>query len=271
MSDFRAGAAFRAGQPLFLDAWPASWSACAPPTAFVALDRMQANALGAQIAGYGHWFERTSPQPLRDVAAALDAHVAQCGHSAFVRLTSRSAKDSPHATRRGMRVTSGAAALAMFMSGSRRVASDLRFALMRNVEIAIAVRPWIAFERRDEYRCFMVNGEWAGASQAWHLEGERIALTQTQLRRVAVVLRRIMSTLVAAAHVRDAAFDIVLPERAGNAARAVLLDANPLVDATDYALFGEKSRLDGTLRFRTAAGDVRELALPSDDAAWCVA
>ena len=194
-------------------------------------------------------FGDASPVPLAGLLARLDAAVARQGGDCFVRLTSRSPKDSLRALRLGLRVADGRQALALFLEASQRCAHDLRMSLDCAIPLAIVVRPWLRFEARQEWRVFMRNHAWAGASARVGLG----AADRPWLERRAAALRPhlfgLVTTLARASPTTDVAFDVIVSDEPNGADDpVVLLDANPLGPLTDLGWFASIGTLDGGLR-----------------------
>jgi hypothetical protein len=243
---------FAAAMPTFVGAWPREWHDLAPDTEIVQLNRNEINALGSQIAGFRHWFTSTPVASLLDLAYRLDAAIERQGRSSFIRLSSRSPKDSLYAQRKGMRISDGAKALALIIEGSQRCAADLRMALDRNATIAIVVRRWIDFPWWAEFRCFMVDYRWVGASQVRPPEGPQSASIAEDLRQMLVALQMSMHRIISTSLVPSAAFDLICLRSSKAFPRsycALLLDVNPLWDVTDLALFSSTTDFDLTFRF----------------------
>jgi hypothetical protein len=261
---------FNAARPTFLDVWPQHWRALAPTSELVPLSRQEMNALGWQIAGFRQWFAKAPATSLMDLAYCVDAAVERLSRSSFIRLSSRSPKDSLYAQRKGLRVSNGAQALALITEGSERCAADLRMALDCQIEMAIVVRRWIDFPPSAEFRCFMVDRKWGGASQMGVGRIGDVFLTIQQARAVVSVLQAVMQEIIATSHIVDAVFDLVcLPptDRHVETWSAILLDVNPLLNVTDLAHFSPKGEFDFTLRFHKAAdGGFASIPLPGSRA-----
>jgi hypothetical protein len=242
---------FSASKITFVDAWPKAWRDLAPGYEIVPIDRIEMNALGSQIMGFRHWFMPTSTQPLINLARRLDAIIAKQNRACFVRLSSRSPKDSLYALRNGLCIRDGAQALAIILEGSERCAADLRMALDDEHPLAIIVRNWIDFPPWAEFRCFMMERRWVGASQAKHLEQIAFPLIADIKSDILGALDASMAKIAAASPIDDAAFDLVFHDlqKSNN---AILLDANPLIASTDTALFSSIADLDSTFRFRNS-------------------
>jgi hypothetical protein len=243
---------FSTAKTTFIDAWPEAWRDLAPGYDIVPVDRIEMNALGAQIMGFRHWFTPASTQPLIHLAHRLDAVIAKQNRACFIRLSSRSPKDSLYALRNGLCIRDGAQALAIILEGSERCAADLRMALDYHHPMAIIVRNWIDFPPWTEFRCFMVERRWVGASQAKHLEQIAFPLIVDCKSDILGALDASMTKITAASPIDDAAFDLVFHDLQ-KSNHAILLDANPLIASTDTALFSSIADLDSTFRFRDSA------------------
>jgi len=262
---------FQAALPYCVDAWPKAWQDLAPASEIIPLNREEMNALGSQIIGFGDWFTPGPARPLLHLARRLDAAIARLNRSCFVRLTTRSPKDSLFALRKGMKVADGAQALALFVEGSQRCAADLRMALDGGHELGLVVRQWVEFPPWAEFRCFMQDRRWTGASQSHCATEEKFAPIADHSSAIIGALHQAMRQIIAASTVADAAFDLVFQPQLGlsptarpqtveisrhsgmdacNARPALLLDANPLSDVTDTALFTSLAALDRTFRYR---------------------
>ncbi|MCX7110051.1 MAG: hypothetical protein NTX45_07970 [Proteobacteria bacterium] len=269
---------FQAALPYCVDAWPKAWRDLAPASEIIPLNREEMNALGSQIIGFGDWFKPSPATPLLHLARRLDAAIARLGRSCFVRLTTRSPKDSLVALRKGMKVADGTKALALFVEGSQRCAADLRMALDCGCELGLVVRQWVEFPPWAEFRCFMQDRRWTGASQSHCATEEKFAPIADHSSAIIGTLHQAMRQIIAASTVADAAFDLVFQPQLGlsptarpktveisrhsgmdrrnpdcmdacNARPALLLDANPLSDVTDTALFPSLAALDQTFRY----------------------
>jgi hypothetical protein len=264
-TDWIAPYDFIAAQPTFVNVWSKAWNELSPDYEIVPLNSIECNALGLQIMGFRHWFTPASVQPLVDLAYRLDAVITRQNRSSFIRLSSRSPKDSLYAMRKGMCIHNGGQALAVIIEGSERCAADLRMALDNGYQMAIIVRKWIDFPVWAEYRCFMVNRCWVGASQAKHLEEIVFPLIPEHLSDILCALNETMKKIIAASPIDNAAFDLVFyPLQKSNC--AILLDVNPLFTVTDTALFSSVNDFDFTFRFRHFRDkSIYKILLPSQN------
>jgi len=243
---------FNKAKATFINAWPIAWQELAPETTLIYLSQQEIKALGSQIAGFQHWFTPISPKCLIHLAERLDTAINNQGRSSFIRLVSRSPKDSLYSQRHGMRVTNGSQALALIIEGSERCAADLRMVLDEDETTAIVVRKWIDFPPWREFRCFMRDYQWIGASQALHSQKNTFLMVDQDYNSVLKNLDQIMKRITASSHIADAVFDIVCPlynTLEDELELALLLDSNPLSPDTDLALFASINELDKTFRF----------------------
>jgi D123 len=229
--------------PFFIENWPQAWRARAPRWSLLPLSAEQCQALGALIVGCGHWFAPMDPSSLEPVRHWLDETIASQGGASFLRLGSRSPKDSPRAHRLGLRVQDAAEALALVTDGSQRCAADLRLALQHEQVSHLALRPWQDFAPWQELRCFIRDRRWVGASG---LRGHMPAAT-TRCADWPTRLAGLVGHLIQHCPSDHAALDIVM------APSPWLLDANPWLQSTDQLLF-DGSRFDATLRMQGPAG-----------------
>lgn len=259
---------FLAARPTFVDAWPEAWCALAPKQEFVPLNHDEMNALGWQIAGFRHWFPPIPATPLVSLAYRLDAAIQQVNKSSFIRLTSRSPKDSLYAQRRGLHITNGSQALALIMEGSKRCAADLRMAIEHHIEMAIVVRKWLEYPPSAEFRCFMVDRAFVAASQFEDLGVENYQpLEKEQAHSIVQSLFTTMNYIASTSTIANAAIDLVCTSLIMNHDAewpAVLIDVNPLTQHTDLGLFSSMTEFDQSVRFRNLkSGDHVSLSIKS--------
>ncbi len=236
-------------RPTFIDQWPPHWHALSPKSVSIALTPDQANAIGYQIAGHHNWFEPCSSAPLARIIEQLTSAIESIGSPCFVRLTTRSPKDSVRGNMQGFRVYNGHEALGLILSGSTRCANDLKMSLVYQVPIAIVIRPWIDCTPLNEFRCFMVKPKLVGICPV--LKQARVSHTRFELNATSVVrsIAKTMALVMPNATIENAAFDLVLqPLSTSTEVVALLLNANPLGQQTDYGLFNGIADLNETFR-----------------------
>jgi hypothetical protein len=248
---------FERARPTFLENWPQALRALSVAQVDIPLDLMQANALGRHIRHFGQWFGEVPPGSLEALRERLQAALATFPEGAFVRLGSRSGKDSVFAANCGMRVHSARAALSILTDGSQRIASDLRQCIARGVAPHVFVREWVHFPPWAELRCFMRARRLVGMTQydCVNLGAQQELAANAEAIRAGVVA--FFTRFREVVHLDDVVFDVFLVRRQidGNAAFEIrLLEINPFGRETDAGLFcwntsdGEGD-FDGTFRF----------------------
>ena len=114
--------------PTYIENWAPALYELSIPQSQIALSSEEAGVLGSRIRGYKHWFPANNDETISRVEQAIGLALITFSDGAFIRLGSRSAKDSLHALSRGLRVTNAQDALRMLTTSSLRVAFDLRLA-----------------------------------------------------------------------------------------------------------------------------------------------
>lgn len=108
---------------------------------------------------------------LKDLEKVLDRYIAQFPKGAFIRLGSRSPKDSYNAYKRLYCYHSGLEAIAA-LCDSERIHDDLHLAKTNNYMPHLVVREWIKIEPWQEFRAFYKNRKLVGLSQYNYLRQE---------------------------------------------------------------------------------------------------
>lgn len=210
----------------------------------------QVHALGRKNGVFVHSFEEHHDDSLARLEAALDEALTGFPGGAFVRLGSRSAKDTPTAILTDCRAERGRDAIALLSDHSRRVAFDLRRCLKSGYQPWLFLREWRDFHWSSEFRCFLLAGRLAGISQ-YHAvpsgenPGARPERISELIGAMAGVLRETLGPV-------NLVFDVCIDETREPA--ATLIDMNPWGPPTDACLFSwQRHDFDGSLRVRRQA------------------
>ena len=238
----------------WIEHWPADVQAGSFRQRGLALSTAQARALGRANGVQRDRFEPLpgADQELMAVEAALDALFADFPGGAFVRLGSRSAKDTPLGLASGCQARTGAQALRLLSSGSRRVAHDLVWALRLRLTPWIWLREWQDIPWADEWRCFVRCGRLVGVGQYYALQALppahtwRARAALPQLSRRAAQLSSVLAR-------PDFVFDVWLRD---GAQAPLLIELNPSGRSTEVGLFEGATAGEASLRWRPAAGEV---------------
>lgn len=242
--------------PTYIENWGAALAALSVEQADLPLTPDEARALASRNERY----PRPEPPgqaldgPVRGLAERIEAALAEYPGGAFVRLGSRSGKDSVYALLHGLRVTTGEDAIRMLTHGSRRVAFDLRLALRCGYAPHLFVRRWVEFPPWAEFRCFMKGRELVGISQydcknLGHCP--EIAADAARTRRA---VEAFFGQFREVSHLDDVVFDVVVSlgvEATAGGDSVTLLELNPFFEKTDAALFSWRGGgdFDGSFRY----------------------
>lgn len=101
---------------------------------------------------------------LTEIASAIDVQLKMFPNGAFIRLGSRSPKDSWLVYKQGMKCLTGKHAVNMFLD-SERISDDLALSKANNYTPYIAIRQWLEIEPWQEFRCFYKDRKLVGISQ----------------------------------------------------------------------------------------------------------
>jgi len=191
---------------------------------------------------------------LSELTRTLDEALRGFAHGAFVRLGSRSPKDTPIGLATGCRATTGLEAIRLLTAGSRRIAFDLRQCLRYRYRPWLFLRAWQEIDGYAELRCFWLGGRLAGVSQYHH----RCPLPQPTrgwlIAGAGHAIARFLPRFRAAWGAHASVFDLWLSPVAPDG-RATLIEINPCGASTDPCLFSwQDGDFDGSLRIRTESG-----------------
>ncbi|NTE90142.1 hypothetical protein [Agrobacterium rubi] len=131
-----------------------------------------------------------------------------------------------------------------------RVAGLLASSLQNNFDVGLFIRPWHDIPHWAEFRLFMKNRAFIGASQYFHTmvfpEIEQSA------KPIASALIDFAEDFISVSHLDDAIVDVFVEQKLETGWRAVLIDINPLIRRADACLFRwhNGGDFDRGLRFR---------------------
>lgn len=172
----------------------------------------------------------------------------------FVRLGSRSPKDSHYALECGLRAFRSADVIKMFTDGSERVETDLRMALRFGYTPHLFIRPWLDIQPWAEFRCFVRNKVLVGISQYHCCPGAHWREIEDRATPIERAIRGFASEVLPTLHLDDIVLDVFLEERVKEPPQSFLvklLDVNPFFPRADACLFSWRSGgdFDGSFRF----------------------
>lgn len=197
---------------------------------------------------------------LRDVRRRLDSR-----GEFFVRLGSRSPKDSWYGIRNGFGVREGRKALRILMDSTERIHDDLVSDRLAGSPSWIFLREWIDIPDWAEFRCVLRGGAYAGASQYACRDGQSWPILAGRREEIAAALEVFcIKVSEAVAHrTAERAGDLVVDVGFvdGRLERPVLVEINPFLDLTDPCLFNGGWPAPGTAPEFRFIGDGRDYGI----------
>lgn len=173
------------------------------------------------------------------LSTRLDDAIAKMPHGAFIRLGSRSPKDSYYGHQHGFKVTTAKEALSLLMGDSERVFDDLCDAVNHNYTPHIWVRQWVDIPKWAEFRCFMQDRKLVGISQYYYRDGSFKEITE-KADTLKWAIEQFFPEFSQLSHLDNVVFDVYLKQRPYGdmtAWEVRLIEINPLFQLTDPCLF----------------------------------
>lgn len=240
--------------PTYIENWSSALTELSIPQTDILLNASEARALATRNDGATASFTNECEQSINGVLERLGAALRVYPKGAFVRLGSRSGKDSRFAEHHGLKIFHPQAALRMLTEGSRRVAFDLRLALRCNYEPHIFVREWREIANWAEFRCFMKQRRLVGISQYDCKNLGHCTEIAARAAHIQAAIEKFFEQLRAASHLDDVIFDVFLEraeEGSGESFSVRLLELNPFIPQTDACLFDWSGggNFDGSFRY----------------------
>lgn len=253
---------YEAGQAFHLENWPAALRALSMPGIQLELSPAEHQAMLTAYALRDDPESADSDQaastriPLALLRVRLDDAIARLGGVAFVKLGSRSPKDSWWGLRHGFACYRGTGALRLLLDSTERIADDLGGAKAAGMMPSLWVREWVSIPRWAEFRCLIEQRRLIGISQYDYLAGELAELIgNTEQIRKAVT--NFTAKAISALHVDSAVVDIAF--RDGALDKPLLVETNPFDHYTDPCLFEDDNPILGKAIADTAMPSFRYL------------
>lgn len=248
---------FEIVKPTYIENWSSDLCRLSIAQSGIKLSIDDAKRIGLNIVELFELFlkykDSDSPPNCADIISKLDESISQFPNGAFVRLGSRSPKDSWYSHRNGSKSTNGKEAWKRLTDCSERVAEDLLLAIDNNYEPWIWVREWQKKIRKDnEFRIFMKNRQLIGISQYNYFDGDQDWIIKNA-GSIKWAILQWFPMFRKASHLDTVICDVFVYERTqGNVAewQIKLLEINPFSPLTDPCLFDWRNHdFDGKLRF----------------------
>lgn len=247
--------------PTYIENWPAALCSLSIPSIDIPLSIAEAKRLGSNIIEFG--FEFGQREGIDDIRVRVADAVDQMPNGAFIRLGSRSPKDSWSGHRDGLQVKAGEDPLRFILDASERMYEDLTLAIQHDYPPHIFVRQWMVIPRWTEFRCFMRDHKLVGISQYNYLQGEvfpEIVQDSDTIRWV--IESQFFPGFRDASHLPSVVFDVAVQRSMARDNTRVwqvrLLEINPFFELTDPCLFAWKDGFDGSFRYNTSATGRRD-------------
>lgn len=229
---------FEAVRPTYLENWPDGLRELSIPQVDIPLTLNEAAALGSNLMEYFETFDGPAAQDLSSIRLRLDEAIARFPGGAFVRLGSRSPKDSWLGHREGLRVTTAEKALRLLCDASERISDDLHLALACEYAPHLFVRQWIEIPCWAEFRCFSRDGELVGISQYDYHLGRREEIVSNGADIEKAIHRFFRESFSPRTHLSTVVFDVFLEATLSS---VTLLEINPFDEYTDPCLFEQRT------------------------------
>ena len=231
-------------KPTFIENWPQGLTCRSIAQADVPLTVAEARALGSNSIDYGEAFG-----PMADISgirAKVESAVARFPRGAFVRLGSRSPKDSWQAHREGSmlvranRQGESSDPLRFLLDASERIYEDLTLAIQENYAPHIFVREWLEIPKWSEFRCFMRDRKLVGVSQYFYRDGVFPKITG-EAEFIFWIINNFFAEFGFLCHLNDVVFDVIVKRKPHSEHQIVweikLLEINPFCEMTDPCLY----------------------------------
>ena len=233
---------FNLVKPSYIENWPSGLINHSISTVHFKLTDEQVHALIAcnySMVESGFVPSEEEKAALKELEKILDRYIVQFPKGAFIRLGSRSPKDSYNAYKRLYCYHSGLEAIDA-LCDSERIHDDLHLAKVNNYTPHLVVREWVKIEPWQEFRAFYKNRKLVGVSQYNYLSNDVYPEIE-ELKDTIIWAIEIKSKMLAPLFpVDDIVADYIYKVQNRGSERiseVVLLEINPFMVYTDPCLF----------------------------------
>jgi hypothetical protein len=248
---------FERVKPTYIENWPVELCRLSVAQVDIPLTLDDASRLGSNMMYFGECF--LPVRPIDDIRCKVADAVSRFPNGAFVRLGSRSPKDSWR-FHENPKIVCGEDPLRLLLDESERIYEDLSRAIKENYAPHIFVRQWLDFEPWQEFRCFQHGGKLVGISQYNYLRDAVFPEIEKYHDTILWGIKNFHGDFRKACHLGDVVFDVIVfirtnqasPYKAERSVEVKLLEINPFFEFTDPCLFDWRnsgSSFDGSLRF----------------------
>ena len=240
-------------KPTYIENWPAELCRLSIAQVPVKLTVEDAKAVGSNITELCTCFPPPLGQDISHIVEKVDEAVSKFPRGAFIRLGSRSPKDSWNGHENGFCVKTGKEAMRLLLDCSERIMEDLLLAIKENYEPYIWLRQWIDIPVWSEFRCFMRDRKLVGISQYDYTK--HYPEIHKYKDSILWGIERFFPVFRESCHLDDVVFDIFVKIRKRDntfETEVKLLEINPFFEMTDSSLFDwrDAGDFDGSFRYR---------------------
>lgn len=222
----------------FIENWPKELCSLSMAQKGIKLSLNQAEALGTNIFELYQSFPKPHFRDISDIKELIDKEIFKFPNGVFVRLGSRSPKDSLYDSQTQCFTTEDV--ITRLTACSERIYEDLCLCLNNNYEPYIWLREWKDINIALEFRCFMKNRELIGISQYDYLKGKVYSEVIENKDVIENMIKDYFSWFKQVSYLEDVVFDVYLNKKEVNNLNVweiKLLEINPFFEMTDPCLF----------------------------------
>ncbi|MCI9868507.1 hypothetical protein RHIZ_21320 [Rhizobium skierniewicense] len=243
----------------FMEHWPDEVIALGLPMEQIMLSEQDRLAIGARTAAFREIFEIDEIPTFTDgLYAAIDEKIGIFSSGGHARLGGCSFK-KPGQFQKSPVFNSRELA-PHILQENQRVAGLLASSLQHKFDVGLFIRPWREIPHWAEFRLFMSDRAFIGASQYFHT----MVFPEIELsaKPIAAALIDFSDKFLSVSHLDNAIVDVFVQHDTETVWRAVLIDINPLIRRADACLFRWQNDgdFDHGLRFRGRDGRVLSMA-----------
>ena len=235
----------------WIENWPTELAKLSYPQIGIPLEDHEIHALGWLNGVHRHLFNPAAEIDSQALEQKLNLAIGHFPQGAFVRLGSRSPKDTLHGIITRCKAVNGKQAIQLLTSGSARIAYDLRAAIQANYPAWLFVRHWQDIAPDLEFRCFMHQRQLIGISQYFHQTSFPSLRSQQIKENLRRLIQEFFPIFSQHCHLDDVVFDVEISFALEQ--KVKLIEINPFNELTDACLFSWK-RFDFDGSFRTFDG-----------------
>lgn len=231
--------------PTYIENWPTELMSLSVASVRLPLTIEDAIAIGTNICefqeGFFKDFNIDKPQDISHIVSRIDKVLDMFPkREAFIRLGSRSPKDSYLGYEKGFKGTNGHELISILLDCSERIYDDLRIAIYFEYKPSIWIREFVDIPNWSEFRCFVKNKELIGISQYNYFDGKLDDIVD-HLDAIETGIRQFFNRIKPILHLDDVIFDVYVKRQKVDINTYMwevkLIEINPFFGYTDPCLF----------------------------------